>query len=97
VTTRSFPAVGRARRESGVAFSADLLVAVVFGCQHFQRWLDDSSTETQHQVECGLLLNVVVTQSTAIFELLPGEYESLLVGGNAFLVLDLGLYIVDGV
>jgi len=48
-------------------------------------------------VEGGLLLNVVVRKSAAVLELLAGEDETLLVGGNALLVLDLGLDIVDGV
>jgi hypothetical protein len=48
-------------------------------------------------VKSGLLLDVVVAQGTAILELLSGEDQSLLVWGNAFLVLDLGLDIVDGI
>ena len=43
----------------------------------------------------GLLLNVVVGEGTAIFELLAGENEALLIRGNALLVLDLRLHVVD--
>ena len=43
------------------------------------------------------LLNVVVRQCPPIFKLLAGEDEALLVGRNSFLVLDLALYIVDGI
>lgn len=43
------------------------------------------------------LLDIVVAEGAAIFELLAGEDQSLLVGRDAFLVLDLGLDIVDGV
>lgn len=43
------------------------------------------------------LLDVVVAQSTAILKLLAGEDQSLLVRGDAFLVLDLGLDVVDRV
>ena len=43
------------------------------------------------------LLDVVVAQSAAILELLAGEDQTLLVRGNALLVLDLGLDVVDGV
>jgi hypothetical protein len=43
------------------------------------------------------LLNVVVAKSTTILKLLSGEDQTLLVGGDALLVLDLGLDIVDGV
>lgn len=44
-----------------------------------------------------LLLNVVVGEGAAVLELLPGKDETLLIGGNAFLVLDLGFDVVDGV
>jgi hypothetical protein len=43
------------------------------------------------------LLDVVVGEGTAILELLASEDEALLVWGNALLILDLGLHIVDGV
>ena len=43
------------------------------------------------------LLDVVVAQSAAILELLASEDQALLVWGDALLVLDLGLDIVDGV
>ena len=45
----------------------------------------------------GLLLDVVVGESATVFELLAGEDETLLIRRNAFLVLDLGLDVVDGV
>jgi len=48
-------------------------------------------------MKCGLFLDVVVTESSAILELLSGKDESLLVRWDAFLVLDLGLHIFDGV
>ena len=43
------------------------------------------------------LLNVVVGESATVFELLARKDKTLLVRWNAFLVLDLGLHIVDGV
>ena len=43
------------------------------------------------------LLDVVVAQGATILELLSGEDQTLLVRGNALLVLDLGLDVVDGV
>jgi len=45
-------------------------------------------------VECRLLLDVVVGKGAAILELLSGEDQTLLVRGNALLVLDLGLDVV---
>lgn len=56
-----------------------------------------TTTKAENQVECGLLLDVVVGQGTAILELLAGEDQALLVRRNAFLILDLALDIVDGV
>jgi len=56
-----------------------------------------ATTETEDQVEGGLLLDVVVGQGAAIFELLAGEDQALLVGWDSLLVLDLGLDIVNGV
>jgi hypothetical protein len=46
-------------------------------------------------VESGFLLNVVIRESSTIFKLLSGEDQSLLIRGNSFLVLNLGLDIVD--
>ena len=43
------------------------------------------------------LLNVVVAKSAAIFQLLASKDQTLLVRRDSFLVLDLGLDIVDGV
>ena len=44
-----------------------------------------------------LLLDVVIGQGTAVLKLLASENETLLIRRNAFLVLNLGLYVVDGV
>ena len=46
-------------------------------------------------MEGRLLLNVVIREGPTIFELLAGEDEALLIRGDALLVLDLALYIVD--
>ncbi|KAG2608127.1 hypothetical protein PVAP13_4NG284976 [Panicum virgatum] len=56
-----------------------------------------SNTQTEHQMEGGLLQNVVVSKGTAIPELLASNDEPLLVRRNAFLVPDLSLDIVNGV
>jgi hypothetical protein len=48
-------------------------------------------------VESGFLLDVVVAQGTAIFELLSGKDETLLIRGDSLLVLNLGFDVVDGV
>ena len=48
-------------------------------------------------MECGLLLDVVVSESTAILELLASEDQALLVRRDAFLILNLGLDVFDRV
>jgi len=42
------------------------------------------SPQAQHQVQGGLLLDVVVRQGAAVLQLLAGEDEALLVRGDAF-------------
>ena len=56
-----------------------------------------AATESEDEMESGLLLDVVVGEGSTVFELLSSEDESLLIGRNAFLVLDLGLHVLDGV
>merc|ERR1711981_399831 len=48
-------------------------------------------------MESGLLLDVVVGESSSILELLSSEDESLLIWWDSFLVLDLGLDVLNGV
>merc|ERR1711963_636809 len=48
-------------------------------------------------MESAFLLDVVVGEGSPILKLLSGKDQSLLVWGNAFLVLDLGLDILNGV
>lgn len=54
MTASALAAVGRTGRKAGVAFTANLFVAVVFGGQHLQGGLNDTATET---VICKLLHN----------------------------------------
>jgi len=56
-----------------------------------------SSSETEDQVKSRFLLDVVVTEGAAIFQLLSSKDKTLLIWRNSFLVLDLGLYIVNRV
>merc|ERR1719333_699147 len=97
VTTGLLPTVGSPGVEPGVALPADHLVAVVPLGQDAQGGLDDSSSQSEHQVEGGLLLDVVIRQSPSILQLLAGKDQPLLVRRDPFLVLDLGLDILDGV
>ena len=56
-----------------------------------------TTSEPQHQVKGGLLLNVVVGESSTIFKLLSGKNQTLLIWGNSLLILDLGLDIFDSI
>ena len=56
-----------------------------------------ATAETKDEMERRLLLDVIVGESPPVFELLPGENEPLLVRGDAFLVLNLRLDVVDSV
>merc|ERR1719335_728525 len=56
-----------------------------------------TTTKTEDQVKSRLLLNVVVRKSAAILELLASEDQTLLIWGNALLVLDLSFYVLDGI
>jgi len=55
------------------------------------------TSKTQHQVERGVWLDVVVGERLAVLELLAGEDQALLVRRNALLVMDLFLDNRDGV
>ena len=59
--------------------------------------VSETTTQAEHQMESRLFLNVVVRESTTVLELLAGEDEALLIGRNAFLVLNLCLDVVNGV
>jgi len=48
-------------------------------------------------MEGGFLLDVVVGEGSSILELLTGEDKSLLIRWDSFLVLDLGLDILNSV
>merc|ERR1712072_1601418 len=57
----------------------------------------ESTTETEHQVQRRLLLDVVVGKSAAVLQLLAGEDQTLLIRRDALLVLNLLLDGLDGV
>merc|ERR1712121_621127 len=56
-----------------------------------------SSSQSEHKMESTFLLDVVVREGSSIFKLLSSEDQSLLVWGDSFLVLDLGLHILNGI
>jgi len=54
-----------------------------------------ATTETENQMQSGLLLNVVVREGATIFKLFASKDQPLLVWGNAFFVLDFSLDIFN--
>ena len=95
VTAFALAAVGCLGGKASVTLAANHLVAFVRAGKSGKGRLDLDGTETtttksEDQVKGGLLLNVVVRKSAAIFELLSSEDQTLLIGGNALLILDLG-------
>jgi hypothetical protein len=97
VTTLSLTAVGSSWWQSGVTLSADGLLTVVLGSKSLQRWLNDTTSQSENQVESGLLLDVVVRQGSTILQLLTSKDQSLLVWWDTLLVLNLRLDVVNGV
>jgi hypothetical protein len=91
------PAVDGARRETSVALSAHLLLAVEGSGEGGESGIVDSTAKTQHQVQRAFLLDVVVRKGASVLELLACKNQTLLIGGDALLVLDLGLDIVNAV
>ena len=94
---RLLAAVGSSRGQARVALAADLAVTVEGLGKGSKRGIVHATTETQHKVKRRLLLNIIVRQRAAVLKLLAREDETLLIRGNALLVLDLGLHVVNGV
>jgi len=59
--------------------------------------LHSTTTKSKNKMESRFLLDVVVREGSAIFELFSGEDQSLLLWWDSFLVLNLGLDVGDGV
>jgi len=56
-----------------------------------------TTSKSEDQMESRLLLDVVVGEGSAVLELLSSEDKSLLIWRDTFLILDLGLDVLDGV
>ena len=94
MTALSLSAVVCLGRKSNVTLSANHLLGLVLSGESGKGGLnlDRSHTATsksEDEMEGGLLLDVVVGEGSSVFELLSSEDESLLIGGNTFLILDL--------
>ena len=94
MATLSLSAVDSLWWKLDIALSADHLLDLVLSGQGSEGWLNLDLTHTttsksEDEMEGGLLLDVVVGESSAILKLLSSEDESLLIGGNTFFILDL--------
>merc|ERR1712115_206975 len=56
-----------------------------------------TSSQSQNQMQSTFLLNVVIREGSSVFQLLSSEDQSLLIWRNSFLVLDLGLDVLNGI
>merc|ERR1719188_1215696 len=56
-----------------------------------------TSSQSKHKMEGAFLLDVVIGKSSSVLELLSSEDQPLLVWGNAFLILNLGLHVLNGI
>merc|ERR1719199_523610 len=56
-----------------------------------------SATKPKNQMQRRFLLDIVIGQSATVFQLLTGKDQSLLIGWDALLVLDLRLDVVNGI
>ena len=95
MATLSLSAVDGLWWESDVALSANHLLTLELSGESSEIWLNfhlthTSASKSEDEMEGGLLLDVVVRESSSILELLSGEDESLLIWGNTFFILDLG-------
>jgi len=56
-----------------------------------------TTSESEYQVKGGLLLDIVIGQSSTVFQLLSSEDQSLLIRWNSLFVLNLRFNVFDGV
>ena len=99
MTTLTLTAVSCLGGKGGVTSSANHLFGLVLSGQNDERGLnldaaETTATKAEHEVQSGLFLDVVVGEGAAVFELLSGEDKTLLVWGDTFLILNLGLDIL---
>ena len=95
MTTLSLSAVHSLNWKSSITLSANHLFALELSGKSGEIRLDfhgshTATSESQNQMEGGLLLDIVVREGSSIFELLSSEDEPLLIWRNTFFILDLG-------
>merc|ERR1712012_1475403 len=56
-----------------------------------------TSSQSENKMESAFLLDVVIGEGSSVLELLSSKDQLLLVWGNAFLILNLGLHVLNGI
>merc|ERR1712112_734627 len=56
-----------------------------------------AASQSENKMESAFFLDVVVGEGSSIFQLLTSKDQPLLVWGNSFLILDLGLDVFNGI
>ena len=56
-----------------------------------------TTSESEYKVKCGLFLDVIIWESSSIFQLFTSKNESLLIRWDTFFVLDLCFDVLNGV
>jgi hypothetical protein len=87
--------VGRTGRKTRITFSANGLVTIESLGQERKRRVVHAPTQSKYQMKRRFLLNVIITQGAAIFQLFAGKNQTLLIRWDALLVLDFGLDVVN--
>ena len=72
--------------EHGQFHLLPLVLDLLRGGVHLLLALLRTAAESEDEVECRFLLDIVVGERAAVFELLAGEDQALLIGWDAFLV-----------
>merc|ERR1712043_148502 len=69
-----------------------------FTSQSFDKYLHSRTTsKTKYKMESRFFLDIVIRKSSAIFQLLSGKNQSLLVRRDTFFILDFLLHIFNGI
>ena len=82
---------------SAFAFSFSVSLAASLAATRALSLAKATATQTKHKVQSGLLLDIVVGESVAVFQLSAGENKALLIRRNAFPVLDLIFHVLNRV
>lgn len=73
------------------------IIGLLHSFNNVTNLVGSSTTKTQHQVQRRLLLDVVIAEGATVLELLSSKDETLLIRGDSFFILNLGLHIVNRV